>query len=87
LKFNEIYLLNQDTFNSSSYSSFLNNTLKSLESELNKLEENKLNENIEKSSDLCKKSINKFYEIIKNKSEEGYYNIKSTEELLRDYEK
>ncbi len=87
MKFNEIYLLNQDTFNSSSYSSFLNNTLKSLESELNKLEENKLNENIEKSSDLCKKSINKFYEIIKNKSEEGYYNIKSTEELLRDYEK
>ena len=87
MKFNEIYLLNQDTFNSSSYSSFLNNTLKSLESELYKLEENKLNENIEKSSDLCKKSINKFYEIIKNKSEEGYYNIKSTEELLRDYEK
>jgi hypothetical protein len=85
--FNEIYKLNQDTFNNSSYSSLMNNTLKNLENELNKLEENKLNENIEKSGDLCKKSINKFYEVIKKRSDEGYYNIKSTEELLRDYEK
>jgi len=85
--FNSVFKLNQDTFNNSNYSSLLNNYSRNLESELNKIQENKLEENIEKCGDLCKNSISKFYEVIKKRSDEGYYNIKTTEDLLRDYEK
>lgn len=84
--FNKLLNLNQDTFNNSTYSSWFNNSLRNLESEISKKESKKCEDNINKSSNFCKSEITKYFSPIKEKILEGYYTSITTEEYIKDFE-
>jgi len=85
--FNKLFNLNQDTFNNTSYSSMFNSSLRNLESEISKKESKICDDNYNRSLKLCESQIQKCFEIIKNRINNGFYNMKTTEDYIRDFEK
>lgn len=85
--FNKVFNLNQDTFNNTTYSSLFNNSLRNLESEISKRESKICDDNYNRSIKLCESEVQKCFEGIKDKMNDGYYNLKTTEEYIRDFEK
>lgn len=85
--FNKLFNLNQDTFNNTTYSSMFNSSLRNLESEISKKESKICDDNYNRSLKLCESQIKKCFENIKNKINDGYYNMKTTEDYIRDFEK
>lgn len=85
--FNKVFNLNQDTFNNTTYSSLFNNSLRNLESEISKRESKICEDNYNRSVELCETQVLRCYETIKDKMNNGYYNLKTTEEYIKDFEK
>jgi len=85
--FNKVFNLNQDTFNNTTYSSLFNNSLRNLESEISKRESKLCHDNNNQSIKLCESEVQKCFEGINDKMNNGYYNLKTTEEYIRDFEK
>ncbi len=85
--FNKLFNLNQDTFNNTTYSAMFNSYLRNLESEILKKESKICDDNYNRSLKLCGNQIQKCFENIKTKMNNGYYNIKTTEEYIKDFEK
>ena len=85
--FNKLFNLNQDTFNNTTYSSLFNSYLRNLESEISKKEKKICDDNFNKSLNLCEKQIQIYFEGIKTKLINGFYNLKTTEEFIKDFEK
>lgn len=85
--FNKVFNLNQDTFNNTIYSSMFNNSLRNLESEISKRESKICDDNYNNSVKLCASQVQKCFEGIKDKMNNRYYNLKTTEEYIKDFEK
>jgi hypothetical protein len=85
-KFNEVYNLNIDTFNNPEYKTWYTKTKNDLEKKFMEIENQKLQDNANKSVQLCQQLLNKHYSIINQKISSGQYNGNNTEEYLKDYE-
>lgn len=85
-KFNEIYNLNIDTFNNPEYKSWYMKVKSELEAKFSELENAKLSENSQQSTQICQTLLQKHYAIINQKINSGKYNGNNTDEYLKDYE-
>ena len=85
--FNKLLNLNQDTFNNTSYLSLFNNSLRNLESEISRRESKVCDDNYNRSVKLCESQVLECFEGIKDKMNNGYYNLKTTEEYIKNFEK
>lgn len=85
--FNKLLNLNQDTFNNTTYSSLFNNSLRNLELEISKKESKICDDNYNRSVRLCESQVENCFESIKDKMNCGYYNLKTSEEYIKDFEK
>jgi len=85
--FNKLFNLNQDTFNNTTYSSLFNSFLRNLESEISQRESKICDENSNKSLKICEVQVQKCFETMKKKLSNDFYNLKTTEEYIKDFEK
>ena len=85
-KFNEVYNLNIDTFNNPEYKTWYTKAKNDLEKKFMEIENQKLQDNSNKSMQLCQQLLNKHYSIINQKISSGQYTGNNTDEYLKDYE-
>ena len=84
--FNEVYNLNIDTFNNPEYKTWYTRSKTELEKKFMELENQKLQENANKSMQLCQQLLTKHYAVINQKISSNQYTGNNTDEYLKDYE-
>lgn len=83
--YNKLIQLNSDTFSNPSYLNQFHDNRKKLEAEINKLEEKIAQNNIEKTTDLCKTTLKVEYKDINTKMFDMYYTMKLVNEFNEDF--
>ena len=86
--YNNIQSLNYKVFNKLEYNEYktsFNAMKKELEKKFTELENKKLIDNLKKSELICNELLNKHYEIINKKINNGEYNKENTEEYMQDH--
>jgi hypothetical protein len=86
--YNNIQSLNYKVFNKLEYNEYktsFNAMKKELEKKFTELENKKLIDNLKKSELICNELLNKHYEIINKKINNGEYNKENTDEYIQDY--
>ncbi len=84
--FNKMLRINPDTFNNNEYNNWYNKAKNDLESEIQSLEDKKIQEALSSGNSETEKICEEEYEAIRSKIENKEYNSKTSEMYLNDYE-